>query len=161
VLVASCDHLIMSRWLVLAMIAACGHAAAPAPQQPVGTTHAAPLDAPPAPKPLEDDLPRLADRAVQFYAQWQKALADAGQDCAAATQKIDEVADANADFIAANAKLVKQGHDKVVALRQALEPHAAELDASAKAIVQSAAMAACHDNAAFGHAVDRLQGDAP
>ena len=150
----------MSRWVLLAMIAACGHAATPAPQPPVGTTHAAPADAPPGPPPLEDDLPRLADRAVQFYAQWQQAMADAGQDCAAATRKINTVADANADFIAANAKIEKAGHDRIVALRQALEPHATELDASAKAIVQSPAMAACHDNADFAHAIDRLQGDA-
>ena len=87
------------------MIAACGHAAPPAPQPAVGTTHVAPIDAPPAPPALEDDLPRLADRAVTFYAQWQRAMADAGQDCTVATQKIDEVADANADFIAANAKI--------------------------------------------------------
>lgn len=152
----------MSRWVVLAMAAACGHAATPAPQPPVGTTHAAPVDRspPPTPPALEDDLPRLADRAVTFYAQWQRAMADAGQDCAVATQKIDEVADANADFITANAKIEKQGHDKIVALRQALEPHAAELDASAKAIVKSPAMVACHDNADFAHAIDRLQGDA-
>jgi hypothetical protein len=149
----------MSRWVVLAMIAACGHAATPAPQPAVGTTHVAPVDARPAPLALEDDLPRLADRAVTFYAQWQRAMVDAGQDCAIATKKIDEVADGNADFIAANAKIEKQGHDKIVALRQALEPHAAELDTSAKAIVQSPAMAACHDNAEFAHAIDRLQGD--
>jgi hypothetical protein len=141
------------------MIAACGHAATPAPHPAVGTTHAAPVDAPPAPVPLDQDLPRLADRAVAFYAQWQQAIIDAGQDCAAATTKINAVADANADFIAANAKIEQQGHDKIVALRQALEPHATELDASAKAIVQSPAMAACHDNADFAHAIDRLQGD--
>lgn len=150
----------MSRRVVLAMIAACGHAATPVPQPPVGTTHVAPADAPSAPPALEDDLPRLAERAVTFYAQWQQAMAAAGQDCAVATKKIGEVADANADFIAANAKIEKQGHDKIVALRQALEPYAAELDASAKAIVQSPAMVACHDNADFAHAIDRLQGDA-
>ena len=147
----------MSRWVLLAMIAACGHAAPPAPQPAIGTTHAAPVD---APRALEDDLPRLADRAVTFYAQWQQAMADAGQDCAVATAKVNTVADANADFIAANAKIEKQGHDRIVALRQALEPHATELDASAKAIVQSPAMAACHTNTEFAHAIDRLQGDA-
>ncbi|MBV8763052.1 MAG: hypothetical protein JO257_37545 [Deltaproteobacteria bacterium] len=150
----------MSRWVVLAMIAACGHAAKPAPQPPPGTTHAAPVDAPARPPALEDDLARLADRAVRFYADWQQVMAGVGTDCAAATAKINALADANADFIAANAKVIQQGHDKVVALRQALEPHATELDASAKAIVQAPAMAACHDDAGFAHAIDRIQGDA-
>lgn len=125
----------------------------------MGTTHAAAPDAP-SPPALEDDLPRLADRAVTFYADWQQVMTAAGSDCASATAKINALADANADFIAANAKVVREGHDKVVALRQALEPHAAELDASAKAIVQAPAMGACHDNADFAHAIDRIQGDA-
>ena len=152
----------MSRWVFLAMLAVvgCGPAARPATQPTVGTTHAVPGDAAPRPVALEDDLPRLADRAVKFYAEWQQVMAMVDEDCAAATTKINALADANADFIAANAKVVKQGHDKVVALRQALEPHAAELDASAKAIVQSKAMAACHDDAGFTRAIDRIQGDA-
>ena len=150
----------MARWVVfLAIIAGCGHAAPPASSSPttVGTTHAAPADAatPPA---LEDDLPRLAVRAVKFYADWQHIM-EAPGDCAAAATKITALADANADFITANAHVMRGGHDKVVQLRAALEPHAAELDASAKAIVQSPTMAACHDNAPFAHAIDRIQGD--
>lgn len=150
----------MARWVVfLAIIVGCGHPApAPtSPAPPVGTTHAAPIDAatPPA---LEDDLPRLAERAVKFYADWQQIMAETS-DCAAAATKITALADANADFITANAHVMRAGHDKVVQLRAALEPHAAELDASAKAIVQSPTMAACHDNAAFAHAIDRIQGD--
>jgi len=150
----------MSRWVVLALIAACGHAATPAPQQPVGTTHAAPVDAPHAPKALEDDPPRFVERVVKFYAQWQQALADAGQDCALAAKNINALADANADVIAANAKIEKQGEDRVVGLHEALEPHAAEIDASGAAIMQSPAMHTCQDNADFAHALDRLQGDA-
>jgi len=148
----------MSRWMVLAIIMGCGHAAPPPPASPapVGTTHAAPIDAPPA---LEDDLPRLAERAVKFYADWQHAMEEANSDCAAAATKIGALADANADFIAANARIMHAGHDKVVQLRAALEPHAPELDASAKAIEQSPTMAACHDNASFAHAIDRIQGD--
>ncbi|HSN30750.1 MAG TPA: hypothetical protein VLT45_30895 [Kofleriaceae bacterium] len=149
----------MSRWMFLAISVGCGHTTPPAAQAPVGTTHAVAVDAAPSPPALEDDLPRLADRAVKFYADWQQVMAAVGSDCATATAKINALADANADFIAANAKVARQGHDKVVALRQALEPHATELDASAKAIVQAPAMAACHDNADFAHAIDRIQGD--
>lgn len=94
-----------------------------------------------------------------MYADWEHALAEANGDCAAATAKLNAVADANADVITANARVLAAGHDKVAALRTALEPHAAELDASAKAIVQSPTMAACHGDAAFARAIDRLGGD--
>jgi hypothetical protein len=126
----------------------------------MGATHAAPADAPAAPPALEDDLPRLADRAVKFYSEWQHALEAASSDCATATAKINALADANADFITANTHIVQAGHDKAAQLHAALEPHAAELDASAKAIVQSPTMLACRDNAAFAHAIDRIRGDA-
>jgi DNA-binding transcriptional regulator YbjK len=150
----------MSRWVYLALaIAGCGAAPPPAPVTTTTTTHATPDAAPPADAALEDDLPRLAERAVKLYADWERALADANGDCAAATAKLNAVADANADVIAANAKVLRSGHDKVTALREALEPHAAEMDASAKAIVQSPTMAACHGDAAFAHAIDRLGGD--
>jgi hypothetical protein len=151
----------MSRWVAFALtVTACGHAA-PQPT-PVATPIAAtatPDAAPPVDAPLEDDLPALAERSVKLYADWEHALADANGDCAAATAKLDAIADANADVIAANAKVLTEGHDKVAALRAALEPHAAELDASARAIVQSPTMAACRDDAAFAHAIDRIGGD--
>jgi hypothetical protein len=149
----------MSRWVALALtVTACGHAA-PQPT-PVATpiVATAPPDAAP-PVPLDDDLPALAERSVKLYADWEHALADANGDCAAATAKLNAIADANADVIAANAKVLTAGHDKVAALRAALEPHAAELDASARAIVQSPTMAACHEDAAFAHAIDRIGGD--
>ena len=151
----------MSRWVVLAIaVAACGHAGPPpAPvTMPIATT-ARPDAAPPVDAPLEDDLPALAERAVKLYTDWEHALADANGDCAAAAAKLDAIADANADVIAANAKVLTAGHDKVAALRAALEPHTAELDASARAIVHSPMMAACHDDAAFAHAIDRIGGD--
>ena len=149
----------MSRWVALAItVTACGHAA-PQPT-PVATpiVATAPPDAAP-PLPLDDDLPALAERAVQLYADWEHALADANGDCAAATAKLSAIADANADVIAANARVLTAGHDKVAALRAALEPHAAELDASAKAIVQSPTMAACHGDPAFARAIDRIGGE--
>jgi hypothetical protein len=150
----------MSRWVGLAIVVAgCGHAAPPAGISATASAHATPDAAPLPDAALEDDLPRLAERAVKLYADWEHALAEANGDCAAATAKLNAVADANADVIAANAKVMRSGNDKVVALRAALEPHAAELDATAKAIVQSPTMAACHGDAAFAHAIDRLGGD--
>jgi hypothetical protein len=149
----------MSRWVFLAIMFGCGHAA-PAPSSPpttIGTSHAAPPQATPA--ALEDDLPRLAERAVKFYADWQHAMEESASDCTVATAKINALADANADFITANAHVAHAGHDKIVQLRAALEPHAAELDASAKAIVDSPTLKACHDNVEFSHAIDRIQGD--
>jgi hypothetical protein len=151
----------MSRWVALAIaVAGCGHTApTPGTGPTTITTNTPPDAAPPPDAALEDDLPRLAERSVQLYAGWEHALADANGDCAAATAKLDALADANAEVIAANAKVLAAGHDKVAALRAALEPHAAELDASAKAIVQSPTMAACHGDAAFARAIDRLGGD--
>jgi hypothetical protein len=86
-------------------------------------------------------------------------MLEANGDCLAATAKINALADANADVIAANARVLHAGHDEVVQLRAALEPHAAELDASAKAIVQSSTMASCAHDPAFAKAIDRIGGE--
>lgn len=148
----------MPRWAVLAIITGCGHPAtsARALPSPLATRPAAPVDA--APPALENDLPRLADRAVKFYADWQRVMDAGTSDCAAVAAKIDALADANTDFITANARVMRGGHDKIVPLRGALDPHAAQLDAAAKAIAASPTMAACRDDAAFAHAIDRIQG---
>jgi hypothetical protein len=121
----------------------------------------APPDAapPPPPVPLEDDLPRLAERGTEVYAGWQRALDEAAGDCAAATAKINALVDANVDVIAANRKVMASGDAKVEQLRAALQPHEAEIDAHAKAITQSPTMAACKNDAAFARALDRLGGD--
>lgn len=152
----------MTRWASAVLFAmSCGHAAPPGPAP--GTTHvtkAAPdagvVDAPP-PK-LEDDLPRLATRAVQLFQGWNKALADAGEDCAAATSKLDELAVEYADVIDANAKIMHAGHDKIKALRDELAKHEDDMDAAAQGIVHSKAMAACAHDPAFAKAVDRIGG---
>jgi len=147
----------MTRWGALALIVGCGHAAPPA--APVVTaTHQSPPDAA-IDAPLDEDLDALAVRAVKMYQDWQHALDEANGDCAAAATKVNALADANADVIAANARIQRAGHDKIVQLRAALEPHAAELDASAKAIVQSPTMAACAHDPAFARAVDRIGGE--
>ena len=151
----------MSRWVALAIaIAACGHAVpAPAPVAAPIVATAPPDAAPPPPVPLEDDLPRLAERGMEVYAGWQRALDEAAGDCAAATAKINALVDANVDVIAANRKVMASGDAKIEQLRAALQPHEAEIDAHAKAITQSRTMAACKDDAAFSHALDRLGGD--
>jgi hypothetical protein len=124
----------------------------------VTATHQSPPDAA-VDAPLEEDLDALATRAVKLYQDWQHAMEEANGDCAAATTKVNALADANADLIAANARIQRAGHDKIVQLRAALESHSAELDASAKAIVQSPTMAACAHDPAFAHAIDRIGGD--
>jgi hypothetical protein len=150
----------MTRWALLALLVGCGHAApAPAPPPPpVGVTHQAPPDAA-IDAPLDEDLAALAVRAVKLYQDWQRAMEESAGDCAAAATRINAIADANADVIAANAKIQREGHDKIVQLRAALEPHTAELDAAAKAIVQSPTMSAWAHDPAFAHAIDRIGGD--
>jgi len=149
----------MTRWGALALIVGCGHAApAPAAAPPaVGTTHQSPPDAA-IDAPLDEDMQALAARAVKLYQDWQHAMEEANGDCAAATTKVNAVADAYADVIAANAKIQRAGNARLVQLRAALEPHSAELDASAKAIVQSPTMSACAHDPAFARAIDRIGG---
>jgi hypothetical protein len=110
---------------------------------------------------LEDDPPRLAARAVELYQAWEHALMDAGEDCAKATANLEAVASKYADVIAANQRLIKEGHDKIKAVKEALAPHDAEMNAAAEAIVHSKAMAACASNPAFARATDRIGGSPP
>jgi hypothetical protein len=150
--------LAMSRWAWLATLAiGCGHPSAPANP---GRGSAAPTaDASvEAPVALEHDLPRLAVRAVKLYRDWQTALAEAGTDCVVATTKMNAIADANADVIDANRKILRD-HARVKALRLELEKHQAELDASAKAIVESPTMQQCSQDPGFARALDRLGGE--
>ncbi|HTL38699.1 MAG TPA: hypothetical protein VL326_36460 [Kofleriaceae bacterium] len=146
-------------WLA-AIAIGCGHPSTP-PTTPAGPpAQATVADAPTAtPVQLEDDLPKLAERAVKMYQDWQKAFADAGTDCAAATTKMNALADANADLIAANARLTKSGHEKIKAARAELEKHSAEIDPAAQAIMQGPTMGACSSDPAFGKALDRLAGE--
>lgn len=143
-------------WL-LALAIGCGHPAATPTTTPV--TPNAPADAATASRPLEDDLPALAERAVKMYQDWQRAFSEAGTDCAAATTKMNAVADANADLIAANARLAKAGHEKIKAARAELDKHADEIDAAAKAVMTGPTMSACSSDPAFSKALDRLAGE--
>lgn len=150
----------MSRWAWLAAVAiACGHAAPAGPGHGSAAARAAPDAGIDAPLALEDDLPRLAERAVKLYADWKAALDEAGTDCAAAAAKLNALADANADVIEANQQLYRGPRARVEAFRTELAKHQAELDASAKAIVEAPAMTSCSSDAAFARAVDRLGGE--
>lgn len=152
---------------VAVMLLGCGHAAPaprPAPQpvvRPAPVPDAAPPPADASPVALEDDLPRLAGRAVEMFQAWQRALEGAGEDCAKATAAVNQVADQYADVIAANARVLAAGHDKIVALKQALAPHDAEMTAAAEGIVHAPAMAKCASDPAFAKAIDRVGGSPP
>jgi hypothetical protein len=154
----------MSRWAWAALLAlGCGHAAPPATPPP-GTQHAArapdaAVDAPP-PK-LEDDLPRLAGRAVALFQAWQRALTDAGEDCAAATSKLNALALEYADVIEANVRIAHAGHDRIKQLRQALAQYDEQMDAAAEGIAHSKTMAKCATDPQFAHAIDRIGGAPP
>lgn len=143
-------------WFLLFAIG-CGHPAATPTTTPVATT--APADAAPATRPLEEDLPALAERAVKMYQDWEHAFAEAGTDCAVAATKMNALADANADLIAANARLAKSGHEKIKAARAELDKHADQIDASAKAVMTGPTMSKCSADPAFSKALDRLAGE--
>lgn len=151
----------MPRWAWLATLAiGCGHPSAPA--SPGGGAAPAPpiVDAAiDAPLPLDQDLPRLAERAVKLYLDWKTALAEAGTDCALATTRLNSIADANADVIEANRTVYRAGHERVKQLRAELARYEPELDGYAKAIVESPTMAKCWNDPAFAQALERLGGE--
>jgi hypothetical protein len=146
----------MARWASLAaVVIACGHAAPPPAPPPTHVAHAdAAVD---APVPLEDDMVRLADRAVSLYQDIAKALGDT--DCAAVTAKLDAIAVDYADVIAANMKVLHGDRDRKKRLRAALEAHEPEYGATAKAIADSPTMRSCSIDPNFARAIDRLGGE--
>ncbi len=91
-----------------------------------------------------------------MYQELAKALGEAGTDCAVAATKVNAVADAYQDVIAANAKVLRAGRDEVKRMRAALAEHDAEMETAAKAIVAAPAMNACAGNAVFAKAMDRM-----
>jgi hypothetical protein len=150
----------MSRWASFAIVAiGCGSAApAQAPRTPPPAT--APVDAAVEARPaLADDLPRLALRARQLYLDWHTAFADGNTDCATATASMNALADKNADVIAANQQVMRDGHEKRKALRAEVEKYEAEMAPVAKAIIESPIMSRCASEPAFMKAVDRLAGE--
>jgi hypothetical protein len=151
----------MLRWLAIAALASCGHA--PPASSETGATHATPVAAPAdaaQPPGLDDDLPKLAERSTALYQQLAKVLGPPGStDCAAIARELDKVATDNADVLAANARVLHAGHDKIQALKNAIEPHQDALDAAAKTISESQTMKTCAEDAGFAKAIDRLLGE--
>jgi len=150
------------RWAWLATLAlACGQPATPTQPprspEPRAATGDAGIDVAPT---LADDLPRLALRAKQLYQDWAAAFADPNLDCATATARINALADKNADVAAANKAVFRAGHERVKAFRAELEKYEAEMAPTAKLIMESPIMSRCSSEPKFGHAIDRLQGDA-
>jgi len=154
----------MMRVLSIALLLAACPRSAPGPE-PRTTTTPAGGSGSAAPSPdaatatLDQDLPRLASRAARLYQEVAAAFGAAGEDCAAATAKLGTLQAEYADVIAANAKVLHDGRARE--LRAALEPHAAELDASAKAIVDSTTMRRCSPDRAFADSFDKLVGAPP
>src|SRR4051812_36080821 len=112
----------MRRLVIAALIACSGHP--PATPLPPGSGSAvvviadAAIDAPPP--PLDRDPPRLAARAVDMMQAVATALADSGEDCAAATAKLDTIRADFADLLAANATMLADG--RKAELKAAIAP---------------------------------------
>ena len=146
----------MRRICAALMLAACGHPApTTAPTTHVARTADASTDVA-ALRPLDEDLPRLAERGVQMAKALLKVLNETGTDCAAAAAKINALADANADVTAANAKILHAGGERVKQLRAALEPYGAELDETAQNISKAITASNCAKDAAFSRAFDHF-----
>jgi hypothetical protein len=157
---------------IAAVLAACsgrapGPVASPAPAAPPAAAAPAPPAAstadagarPPAAAaadaaPLDQDLPRLVERALAMYRDVAGALAASANDCAAATARLRELSGRYRDVVTANAKVLRDGRARQ--LRAALEPHGDEFDAAAQSVVQSPVMAKCAPDPAFGKAFDEL-----
>ncbi len=148
---------------IAAVLAACSGRASgpPAPKPPAPPAATAPADAgAPAPTPaanatpLDQDLPRLVERALALYRDVAGALAASGNDCAAASARLRALSERYRDVVTANAKVLHDGRARQ--LRAALEAHGDEFDAAAQAVVQSPVMAKCASDAAFGKAFDDL-----
>lgn len=149
---------------IVLLLAACPHPAEkPTPKPPdpptggSGTATAPPDAAPP--RSLDQDLPRLAGRATKLYQDVAAAFAAAGEDCAGATAKLGALQTEYGEVVIANAKVLHDGRARE--LRVALEPHATELDAAAKSIVDSVTMRTCAPDHAFTDAFDKLVGAPP
>ncbi len=132
---------------IIAALAACGGAASPPTVAPV-----APIAPPPAPLPLDRDLPRLVTRSLAMYQDVAAALAATPTDCAAATARLDQLAARYREVVAANARVIRDG--RAAELRAALAPRDAELGAAAAAVIHAPALAACASEPAFGRALD-------
>jgi hypothetical protein len=138
--------------------AGCG---TPGPGKPAAAGPAAqPADAGvPDALPLDRDYDRLAGRAVALYEDVAEAFRAAGEDCERATARLDELAIAYRDVVAANAKILHEGRARE--LKRPLARLGDRFDAAAKAIIESPTMARCAEVPAFTKAFDDLVGAPP
>lgn len=148
---------------IAAVLAACsGQAPAPAapsaraPAAPAASSSARAAAAPAEADatPLDQDLPRLVERALAMYRDVASALAASGNDCASASARLRELSERYRDVVTANAKVLRDGRARE--LRAALGSHGDEFDAAAQAVVGSPAMAKCAPDPAFSKAFDEL-----
>jgi hypothetical protein len=142
----------------LLLVLACGHPPT-TPGGGSGRPIAQPVDAGAPPidaGPLDQDLDRLATRSLALFVDIDKAFTTAGEDCAAATTKLGELATAYTDVIDANAKVLHDGRE--MQLKIALRRHEDKFNASAKAVMESKTLAACWQDVTFARAFDRLAG---
>ncbi|MEO8704551.1 MAG: hypothetical protein ABI867_31140 [Kofleriaceae bacterium] len=143
----------MVRLIAIAVLLGCGHSTS-------GTTaqrgSAAASDAGADVVGLDQDLPRLAARGVKLYEEIAAAFEQAGDNCAAATAKLDALTRANADVVAANQRVLQE--DRAMQLKLALRTHEDQFDKAAKSIMGSKTLPACSENAAFAKAYDQLVG---
>ena len=143
--------------LCVAGLVACPPAVAPIePAKP--TLPIAPPDAAPT-VTLDQDLPRLAERSTRLYQDIAAAFASVGGDCPAATARLRILQQANADVVAAIAKVLHDGRARN--MRTALEPHSETLGAAAKAIADSPTMMKCQFDRPFTDTFDDLVGAPP
>jgi hypothetical protein len=139
--------------LLLLLMFACGHPTTNAPPPPKDAAVAT------IPKPLDQDLDRLAERSVVLYDDVLGAFSAAGEDCAAASGKLDAIAKQHAEVIAANAKVLHEGRQ--MQLKLALRRFDERFQKAAQAIVQSKTIAACWQDPGFARALDQLVGPRP
>jgi hypothetical protein len=114
-----------------------------------------PVDAGPPP-PLDRDPPRLAARALALMTAIGDMFASVGEDCAAATAKLDQLRATYGDLLAANATMLATGRKDE--LKAAVAPRQTELDAAAAAVFASKTPGACAHDKAFARAFDLVLG---
>jgi hypothetical protein len=145
---------------VAVAVAACtSRAPSQPPAQPARAPVAAPADAAVDAAPLDRDLPRLVARSLAMYREVVRSFVDSGEDCAAASARLHELAGRYRDVVAGNAQVLHDG--RAAELRAALAAHEQEFDAAAQAVMQSPTMARCARDPAFGKAFDELAAPPP
>jgi len=143
----------MVRWLVIATLG-CGGQRAPDPAAPSRVVTPTDAAAATAPKPLDQDLDRLAERVFALYQALAAALAEAGEDCTAAAVKLGELAARFEDVAVANRKVEKDGRGD--ALRAALGRFQPQMMETGGKIIQSPAVAHCSKEVGFTRAFARV-----